>query len=204
MNKNTTPGTTKFSDHEVIVVPNRLRKAIKQTSSNEHDPIVDAEVALSDLSAQFGNWMVDECAQLETARQRLHTKSLSPASRAQLFRAAHDIRGHGGTFGYPMAADVADSLCRLIERMEDGIPAPLALIDQCVDAVRAIIRERHVANAERTAAELAKGLRALTDEFLGKCAAIRGADAPATTLGLAPEQDAAQAATRASSTYAKS
>ncbi len=36
--------------------------------------------------------------------------------REALFRAAHDIKGQAATLGFPLAAAVADSLCRLIER----------------------------------------------------------------------------------------
>jgi chemotaxis protein histidine kinase CheA len=186
-NRISTPGTTKFSDHEVIVVPNRLKKAIKHVDGNDPDPVTDAEEALVELSAQFDNWMVDECTQLEMARQAVHGGGLTEATSGTLFRAAHDIRGHGATFGYPMAADVADSLCRLIERCSDLTQLPLGLIDQCVDAVRAIIRERDRANADRTATELAKGLRALTDEFLEKRGFGLSPGAPRSNPPLAPE-----------------
>jgi chemotaxis protein histidine kinase CheA len=164
--RNDTPGVTKYSDHEVIVTPNRLKKAVRRAGADEPDPIVDAEAALVELSAQFGSWMEDECAALDRARQLLHAEGFTEAARQRLFRASHDIKGHGATFGFPIAAEVADSLCRLIEHGADLSPAPLAIIDQCVDAVGAIIREHDLANAERTAAELAESLRTLVDDLL--------------------------------------
>ena len=176
--RNDTPGVTKYSDHEVIVTPNRLKKAVRRAGADEPDPIVDAEAALVELSAQFGSWMEDECAALDRARQLLHAEGFTEAARQRLFRAAHDIKGHGATLGFPIAAEVADSLCRLIEDGADLSPAPLTVIDQCVDAVRAIIREHDLANAERTAAELAESLRALVDDLL---ALSRGEAAPAQT-----------------------
>lgn len=66
-----------------------------------------------------------------------------------------------------MAADVADSLCRVIEHTVDTARIPLIFIDQCVDSIGAIIREHNEENAEATAAELARELRVLTDELLG-------------------------------------
>lgn len=175
--KNGMPGTKRFADHEVIVVPNRLSKAIRHAGSNERDPVSDAEEALVELSAQFGSWMRDECAQLEQARQRVHAEGFTDPAREELFRAAHDIRGHGATFGFPMAAEVADSLCQVIEHCPDPTQIPTGFLDQCVDAVRAIIREHDRANADRVAAELAKSLRAIADEFLGKSG--RACDDPA-------------------------
>src|ERR1700736_2789217 len=110
--RNDAPGVTKYSDHEVIVTPNRLKKAVRHASADERDPVIDAEAALVELSAQFGSWMEDECAQLDKARQLVHAEGFTETARQALFHAAHDIKGHGATFGFPMAAQVADSLCR--------------------------------------------------------------------------------------------
>ena len=166
--KHEKPGVTKYADHEVIVVPNRLKKkALRHAATNEPDPLTDAERALEELSAQFGSWMEDECLTLEEARRSVHQQGLTDITRQALFHAAHDIKGHGTTFGYPLAADVADSLCRMIEHTVDVARIPLTFIDQCVNAVRAIIREHDHENAEEMAAELAKELRVLTDELLG-------------------------------------
>src|ERR1700722_9954581 len=124
--KNERPGITKFADHEVIVVPNRLKKkALRHAAADEPDPLTDAEVALEELSEQFGGWMEDECVALEEARQTIHRKGLIDETRQALFRAAHDIKGHGTTFGYPMASDVADSLCRVMEHAGGTAQGPL-------------------------------------------------------------------------------
>jgi chemotaxis protein histidine kinase CheA len=184
--RNDTPGITKYSDHEVIVTPNRLKKAVRRAGADEPDPINDAEAALVELSAQFGSWMDDECAALDRARQLLHAEGFTEAARQRLFRAAHDIKGHGATFGFPIAADVADTLCRLIEDGADLSPAPLTIIDQCVDAVRAVIREHNLANAERTAAELAESLRTLVDDLLAVSSAEAASAEAAAASPLVP------------------
>jgi HPt (histidine-containing phosphotransfer) domain-containing protein len=162
-------GITKFSDHEVIVVPNRLKKAVRVVIAGapDSDPVAAAEEALEQLSTQFDSWMGDECDQLDRARQRVHAEGFTDVARQSLFRAAHDIKGHAATFGFPTAADVAESLCRLIEQAPDLSLVPLSFVDQCVDAVRAIIRERGRVDAQRTAAALAQGLRALADDLIG-------------------------------------
>ena len=63
-------------------------------------------------------------------------------------------------------ASAADSLCRLIEHTPDRSRIPLKLIDQHVDAVRAIYREYARSDAKELAATLTKRLRDVTDEFL--------------------------------------
>jgi chemotaxis protein histidine kinase CheA len=181
--KHDRPGVTKYADHEVIVVPNRLKKkALRHTAPEDFNPLSEAEQAMEELSEQFGSWMEDECQALENARQLVHRQGLTEEVRQTLFRAAHDIKGHGTTFGYPMSSDVADSLCRMIENTADASRIPLAFIDQCVNAVRAIIREQGNPNADEMAAELAKELRALTNELLG----IDGAPPDGASPPLAP------------------
>ena len=59
----------------------------------------------------------------------------------RLFHAAHDIKGEAATFGFPWVASLAESLSRLIEHTPDMKRIPLTLVDQHVDAIRAIIRE---------------------------------------------------------------
>lgn len=157
---------TRYIDHEVIMPPNRLKKAVRQVVVDDSDPVANAEQALDRLSGEFENWMQDECLRLDEARKLLHDQGSSDAVRLDLFHAAHDIKGHAATFGFPMAADVADSLCRVIDHTADLAQVPLDFIDKCVDSVRAIIREHGDHNAVATAEELARELRNLANEYL--------------------------------------
>lgn len=156
-----------YADHEVIVPPNKLKKAMVKVSSAEpdEDPLAQAEQALANLSSEFAEWMETECVRLDAARNAAKTARLAGQAREELFRAAHDIKGQAATFGYPSVAPVAESLCRLLEFAPDPTRIPVALIDQHVDAVRAIVRE-NARGDDRTAATLGARLRNVTDEFL--------------------------------------
>ena len=129
------------------------------------DPVARAEAALAQLSGEFTSWMEAECEQLDRARQKVRVEGFNKATREALFHAAHDIKGEAATFGYPLAAEPADSLCRLIEHTPDSTRIPLTLVDQHVDAVRAIIREYARSDAVELARTLTKRLREVTDEF---------------------------------------
>jgi HPt (histidine-containing phosphotransfer) domain-containing protein len=110
--------------------------------------------------------MDSECERLDAARRAIKAKGFNKATREALFLAAHDIKGQAATFGYPEVAASADSLCRLIEHTPETTPIPMPLVDQHVDAVRAIIREGVRAGRALTADALTKKLRTVTDEFL--------------------------------------
>jgi len=156
-----------YGDHEVITPKNRLRGAASTDTAGEphDDPVARAEKALAELSCEFGSWMDSECDRLDKAR-RAFAEDAARFKADALFHAAHDIKGEAATFGYPAIASVAESLCRLIEHTPDPARIPLELIDQHVDAVRAIHREYARSDAKELAARLTKRLHEVTGEFL--------------------------------------
>jgi chemotaxis protein histidine kinase CheA len=164
------PAVTTFADYEVIMPPNKLAKAIAKVlpGAPVDDPVARAEAALAEIAEEFSSWMDAECERLVTARGKLRTSGANAATRDELFRAAHDIKGEADTFGFPLAGQVADSLCRLIEHSPEFARVPFSLIDQHVDAVRAIIREAELKGAAKTANELATRLRQVADDFLAR------------------------------------
>jgi HPt (histidine-containing phosphotransfer) domain-containing protein len=154
-----------FSDHEVITPPNPLMRAVTRAALDD-DPVARAEAALVQLSSEFAGWMHDDCERLDQARARVHQSGMNGYPIQALFRAAHDIKGQAATLGFPQVAAVAESLCRLIEHARDPLRIPPALIDQHVDAVRAIIRERDRPRVEKIAEILSRSLREVTEDFL--------------------------------------
>jgi HPt (histidine-containing phosphotransfer) domain-containing protein len=155
-----------YPDHEVIVPPNRLQKAVTVAKPTGFDPVARAEEALGNLAGEFADWMNRECTKLDEARQLVKAEGFAEETRDALFRCAHDIKGEAATFGFPLVAPPADSLCRLIEHTPDIAQIPLGLVDQHVDAIRAIVRENARTDIEEVAWNLTRRLREVTDEFL--------------------------------------
>ena len=159
------PSVATFGDYEMITPPNRLRMAVSQ-GADAGDPVARAEEALAELSGEFSSWMDTECERLDAAREKVKSKGVTRKTIDALFLAAHDIKGQAATFGYPFVASCADSLCRLIEHTPDMNRIPLPLVDQHVDAIRAIIREKARPDIVQVADALTKRLREVADDFL--------------------------------------
>lgn len=164
--KDDAPSVATYADHEVITPPHELRKAVSVVPDGGDDPIARAEAALTQLSGEFGGWMQSETERLEAARQEVKRAGFTTNTHRELFRIAHDIKGEAGTFGYPAAAGVAESLCRLLEHTPDLKRIPIPLVDQHVNAVRAIVREYSRPDLPALAQNLTQRLREVTDEFL--------------------------------------
>ena len=165
--KRSKPDVITYGDHEVITPDtSNLRKLVRHGAPGEEDPVIRAEAALQQISGEFGTWMHDECERLDAARRKIRETGLTKTTRQELFLSAHDVKGDSGTFGFGAVAPAADSLCRLLEHTPDMSRIPLAIIDQHVDAVRAIVREYARPDIGEIARALTTKLRAVTEEFL--------------------------------------
>ena len=179
-----------FADHEVLLPPNKLKKAVQKVQPGimvDFDPVARAEAALAELSEDFAQWMDQECGRLDAARNAVKASGMNQGTRDALFLAAHDIKGQATTFGFPLVTPVADSLCRLIEHTPDMKRLPMELIDQHVDAVRAITHRNTRGDSDKNATELAEKLRTVTEEFLAHANRDRP-DYLESILALAPSE----------------
>jgi len=157
----------RFPDHQVITQPNPLRKVLRRVADEDRDdPVARAEKALADLSGEFKNWMVVETERLAAAHAAILKDGFTKATRDELFRAAHDIKGDASTFGFPSAGAAAESLCRVIEHAPDLAKVPSELIAHHINAIQAIVRQRTKLDTISMANELSSRLRGVTDEYL--------------------------------------
>jgi chemotaxis protein histidine kinase CheA len=159
----------RFADHQVITQPNPLRKVLRRVADEDRDdPVARAEKALADLSGEFKNWMVVETERLAAAHAAILKDGITKATRDELFRAAHDIKGDASTFGFPSAGAAAESLCRVIEHAPDLAKVPSELIAHHINAIQAIVRQRTKLDTISMANELSSRLRGVTDEYLAR------------------------------------
>jgi hypothetical protein len=159
--------TVNHSDHQVITPDHApLRQALVPATPGDPDPVAQAERALVKLSHDFASWMEDDCERLDSARRDVTAQGLNEQNRDVLFHISDDIKGNAGTLGFSQAAPVAESLCRLLEHTPDLARIPLQLIEQHVDAIRAIVREYQRPDIDIIATALSSRLRQVTEEFL--------------------------------------
>lgn len=105
------------------------------------DVVARAEAALKALSTQFAQWLQDEIDKLDSARALVAIEGLSGAAGEALYTRAHDLKGLGGTYEFPIITRAAASLCRVVDTPEARAAAPLSLIDTHINGIKAMIRE---------------------------------------------------------------
>ncbi len=146
------------------LVPGNPAEAVKTATRR-------ADAAVKQLSAQFPAWMQGESRRLDKIRTELAENGYSGERLDQLFTCAHDIKGQATTYGYPVAAIIGKLLCDLIERAPDASKIPLAVIDQHVDSIRAIVRENIKGEGNDQTRNIINGLLVLDQTTLKKLSA---------------------------------
>ena len=158
---------TAFATHHVITQPNPLRKVLRRVEEKDmDDPIGRAEQALAGLSTEFKSWMTTEVNRLSNAYVAIRNDGFNKARRDELFHAAHDIKGDAATFGFPAAAGVAESLCRVIEHAPDLERVPAELFTHHINAILAIVHQNTKLDSISVSAELSRRLRKVADDYL--------------------------------------
>jgi hypothetical protein len=105
------------------------------------DVVARAEAALKSLSAQFSRWLQDEIDKLDAARAAVGLEGLASPAGDALYTRAHDLKGLGGTYEFPIVTRAAASLCRVIDSPQARAAAPLSLVDSHINAIKAMIRD---------------------------------------------------------------
>ena len=158
---------TAFASHQIITQPNPLRKVLRRVDEKDmDDPVGRAEQALAGLSSEFKDWMATEVDRLSAAYEAIRNGGFTKELRGELFRAAHDIKGDAATFGYPAAAGIAESLCRVIEHAPDLQKVPAELFTHHINAILAIVHENTRLDSTSVSAELSRRLRKVADDYL--------------------------------------
>ena len=156
-----------FATHHVITQPNPLRKVLRRVEDKDmDDPIGRAEQALAGLASEFNDWMTIEVNRLSAAYVAIRNEGFTKTRRDELFHAAHDIKGDAATFGFPAAAVVAESLCRVIEHAPDLEKVPAELFTHHINAILAIVHENTKLDSISISAELSRRLRKVADDYL--------------------------------------
>ena len=128
---------------QIINPPNKLKAKLGgRLKAFDAEAIARAEAALANMSGQFEDWLNDEVDKLLATHKVILDKDHSEKDMENFYRAAHDLKGLGTTYGYPIVSQFASSLCRLIDSPEGRKNAPIALLTAHVDAINAAIKQR--------------------------------------------------------------
>ena len=148
--------------------PNALRAKVGGGFGGiDANAIAKAEEALKAMSAQFGQWLQDELTKLDQAQADIRAKGYTVETAEALYFRAHDLKGLGATYQYPLVTRIAGSLCRILDDADKRMQAPQPLVDAHIDAIKAVVRDEIQTDEHPVGRDLAETLEARVAEHLG-------------------------------------
>ncbi len=151
---------------EIITPPNMLKVKVGGKLGFNADAVNRAESALDCLSSEFDDWLEREIETLESARDAARRDGLMAEAGETLYLKAHDLKGMGVTYGYPIVTRLGDSLSRLLETPPRRQAAPFALVDAHVKAIRAAVRDEIKSDEDAVSQALAGELESHVDRLV--------------------------------------
>jgi hypothetical protein len=122
---------------------------------------------------------VDYCKIVQPSLERidmhlgqLKTNPASTDAARRIFDVAHDLRGEGGSFGYPAVSNIATLICKVTEEPERTHPRRLTVVTVHIDSLKAMVRYNVKGDPNGTALEIISALATLVDLYLGPWAML--------------------------------
>jgi len=128
-------------------------------SAADLQAIKRAETAIASLTDKYLEVVQKDLANLGAAADKLRTDTANRAQHLKrVFQIAHDMRGQGGSFGYPLITTICRQLCRFIEKVDDIGEGEVEVVTLHVDALSLVIRAKMTKPDSQEAQAMLKGL----------------------------------------------
>ena len=130
--------------------------------------LAKAEAAISNMADDYPSWAVDDVDRLDALVKSTEPGAGNGKERMQeAFKLAHDMRGQGGSFGYPLMTRIARSLCRFVESLDNVDPGALEICAAHVNSMRAVLQNRVKGTGGPIGAQIADGLETAVKKYSG-------------------------------------
>jgi hypothetical protein len=126
--------------------------------------LAKAEAIVDRLAREYPFHAIRDLAELERFAERMITeKDARAAHYGEIARIAHDMKGQGAVFGYPMVTRLAASLCRATRTIGAHDRAVGTIIRAHLAAMQAMLDHRITDQADPAALAMAAGLEMMVE-----------------------------------------
>ena len=142
----------------------RMKNAVNTARSER---VAQAEAAITKMQEDYPNWAVEDVLRLEQyLRDAVPADGTGKLSYPDAFKIVHDMRGQGGSFGYPLITRVAGSFCKFMELANPMTPQALTICAAHAKAMRTILEKRVTGHGGELGDKIASGLENAADKYL--------------------------------------
>lgn len=152
---------------------NRLAAKVGGLPQGAEMPKLDIEVLnkvqekISEMSGDYSTWVADEIRKLDEALTKLKEPEANlRVLIARINRGAHEMRGQGGIFGYPLITEFSKSLFLTTNRHYQALSDnEYELLKAHIDAIKVVISEKVEGDGGETGRALLNGLQAAIKKY---------------------------------------
>jgi len=152
---------------------NRLAAKVGGQPQGAEMPKLNVEVLtaiqekITEMSGDYSHWVSDEIRKLDEALQKLREPGANlRVLIARINRGAHEMRGQGGIFGYPLITEFSKSLFLSTNRQYNSISDnEYELLKAHIDAIKVVIAERVEGDGGETGRALLAGIQAAIKKY---------------------------------------
>ncbi len=146
---------------------NRLAAKVGGQPQGAELPKLDLEVLrkveekITEMAGDYSNWVADEIVNLDRALADLKSPEANLRQTiAKINRGAHEMRGQGGIFGYPLITEFSKSLFLITNRHFPSLSDnEYELLKAHIDAIKVVIHEKVEGDGGETGRALLTGLQ---------------------------------------------
>lgn len=132
------------------------------------EAIKAAEMEFQKMSEDYPDWVQGLVEELfENHRRCIDTPELRHEKIAVIHDIAHDMKGQGGTFGYPLITDFGESLYKCTHKSEECSDNLVGLVKAHIDGMKAVISGRISGDGGDTGEELLGTLNQAIQRYSG-------------------------------------
>ena len=125
-----------------------------------------ANAALEQMKEDYPDWVQKNIDDLRMHHARLVDSPRERLRRyGQMREIAHDMKGQGGTFGYPLMTTFATSLHDFVGPRAGTTDNHIEVIKSHIDSMSAVIKDRVKGNGGEIGQALTKGLQAAIERY---------------------------------------
>ena len=127
--------------YQVITPPNKLKAKVGLSKGIDSKMLERAQALVDGMSGDFVERAAEEAGNILTLADSTGDDKADDRV-VQIFRIGHELKGQGGTFGYPLISTIGGSLCRYIESVADHKRVDLEIVRAHALALRAVAVNR--------------------------------------------------------------
>ena len=155
--------------HTFETPPERLSSKVRKTGGpSPQQAILRALNAAEDLMDNYQGWAVDDLTRLWQAFEDSAEDSDNSHNINKMYDLTHDIRGEGGSFGFPLISIIGDSLCKFLEEKTRLPVMELEVVKVHILAMRAVFRQGLKGAQPSLEGELRQLLTLLRERIAGR------------------------------------